>query len=196
MLCHQRFLSLIIELVKLLRWIPSMAYFPPRPCLSSSRLVLSLLATPQEAGIEGSLGLSVPISTGPIACTCLSITTSSCPPFSSRILKFYSPLTRLSPFQRTSSRLHSLLIHLPFIDLKVFFFFWFSWGRVTLSPLGASATIWPIVPDPGGTVSGIKIGRGTGVLGENLPQCQFVHHKFYMTWPGLEPRLPRWIAGD
>jgi hypothetical protein len=31
----------------------------------------------------------------------------------------------------------------------------------------------------------------TKELGENLPQCKFVNHKFHMTWPGLEPGPPR-----
>jgi hypothetical protein len=70
---------------------------------------------------------------------------------------------------------------------------------VTLSPLGASATNGPVLLDPDdkcGAVGGMRIGRGTEVLGENLPQCHFLHHKSHMTLPWLEPGPPQWEAGQ
>jgi hypothetical protein len=41
----------------------------------------------------------------------------------------------------------------------------------------------PQIVDDGdcGAVGGMKIGRETDVLGENLLQRQFVHHKSHMT---------------
>jgi hypothetical protein len=35
--------------------------------------------------------------------------------------------------------------------------------------------------DEYGAVDGMRIGRGTEVVGENLPQCHFAHHKSHMT---------------
>jgi hypothetical protein len=35
--------------------------------------------------------------------------------------------------------------------------------------------------DEYGAFGGMRMGRGTEVLGENLPQCHFVYHKSDMT---------------
>jgi hypothetical protein len=47
-----------------------------------------------------------------------------------------------------------------------------------------------------GEIGGMKIGRETEVLGENLPQLQFVNHKSHVTKPAFEPGPPRWEASD
>jgi hypothetical protein len=38
-----------------------------------------------------------------------------------------------------------------------------------------------------------RLAGETEVLGENLPQCRFAHHKPYML-PGREPGPPLWEA--
>jgi hypothetical protein len=42
----------------------------------------------------------------------------------------------------------------------------------------------------------LELAGETEVVGENLPQCHFVHHKSYMSWPGLETGPSRLEAGD
>jgi hypothetical protein len=41
-----------------------------------------------------------------------------------------------------------------------------------------------------------RLAGETEVLGQNLPQRHFVHHKFHMTRSELEPGQPRWEASD
>jgi hypothetical protein len=73
-------------------------------------------------------------------------------------------------------------------------------GGVRLGPLGTAATDWPIVPAPGdyddGEFGGMKIGRGNLILGENLSQRHFVHHKSHLIRLGFESGQPRWEASD
>jgi hypothetical protein len=41
-----------------------------------------------------------------------------------------------------------------------------------------------------------ELAGETELLRENLLQCHFVHHKFHMTWPELEPGPPWWETDD
>jgi hypothetical protein len=53
-----------------------------------------------------------------------------------------------------------------------------------------------MIDDECEAVSGMRIGREAEVLGENLPQRDFIHHKPNMNSSVLEPGPPRWDPGD
>jgi hypothetical protein len=42
----------------------------------------------------------------------------------------------------------------------------------------------------------MRIGRGNGSTRRKPAQCHSVDHTSHMSWPGLEPGLPRWEADD
>jgi hypothetical protein len=53
-----------------------------------------------------------------------------------------------------------------------------------------------MIGDDCGEIGGMKIGRATEVLGENLSQRYIVHHKSHITKPGFDPGPPRWETSD
>jgi hypothetical protein len=74
--------------------------------------------------------------------------------------------------------------------------FFFFWGRVEPRPLLARCTSpgWWIMTTVEQSME--CLAGETKVLGENMSQCRFFHHKPHTTRTGLEPRRPQWEAGD
>jgi hypothetical protein len=42
----------------------------------------------------------------------------------------------------------------------------------------------------------MRIVRGNQSSRRNPAPCRFVHHKYHLTWPGLEPEPNYWVAVD
>jgi hypothetical protein len=83
--------------------------------------------------------------------------------------------------------------HRVTVLVRTFFFYWYNGGWSPIGSIRHCGHQWPIVPSPGDyddVEIGGMIGRGTEVLGENLPQCRLVHHKPHVL-PGREPGPPR-----
>jgi hypothetical protein len=69
-----------------------------------------------------------------------------------------------------------------------YYYYWWS-GTKSLGTAATSGLLYkPQMRDEGDCGAIGELAGETEVLGENLPQRHFVHHKIHMTRPGLEPR--------
>jgi hypothetical protein len=71
---------------------------------------------------------------------------------------------------------------------------------VELSPLGTSATEWPIILAPGdsddGEFGGMKIDRGNRSTRRKPAPAPLCPPQIPLARPGIEPGPPRWEAND
>jgi hypothetical protein len=87
----------------------------------------------------------------------------------------------------------------PLHQCSFFFLIGIVGGGFQLGPLGTVVTNRPIVPAP--VIMMMKklvescLAEEIEVIGENLPQYRFVHHKSHML-SGREPGPPMWEASD